>query len=45
MADRHIGAALVTRKGQLAGIFTLVDACRTFGEWLEPGAPEPTEAA
>ena len=34
MADRHIGAALVTRNGQLAGIFTVTDACRVFAELL-----------
>lgn len=34
MADRHIGAALVVRKGALAGIFTSSDACRQFGEML-----------
>jgi len=34
MAERHIGATLVTRKGQLAGLFTVTDACRAFGEFL-----------
>lgn len=34
MADRRIGSALVTRNGQLAGIFTYVDACRAFAELL-----------
>lgn len=32
MADRHIGSALVTRKGKLAGIITTVDICRAFAE-------------
>lgn len=34
MAERHIGSALVTRKGNLAGVFTSTDACRGFGEHL-----------
>ena len=34
MADRHIGSAVVTRQGKLAGIFTWVDACRCFGTYL-----------
>jgi acetoin utilization protein AcuB len=34
MAERHIGSALVTRGGRLAGILTATDACRAFGETL-----------
>lgn len=34
MAQRHIGSVLVTRKGQLAGVFTASDVCRSFGEFL-----------
>ncbi len=34
MADRHIDAALVVRQGKLVGIFTMTDACRSFGEHL-----------
>lgn len=34
MAERHIGSVLVTRKGNLAGVFTSTDACRGFGEYL-----------
>ncbi|MDX1431088.1 MAG: CBS domain-containing protein [Gammaproteobacteria bacterium] len=34
MAERRIGSALVTRKGKLAGVFTVTDACRAFGEHL-----------
>ena len=34
MADRHIGATLVTNHGKLAGIFTSADACRTFADHL-----------
>ena len=34
MADHHLGCALVTRKGKLAGIFTVTDACRQFSDLL-----------
>ena len=34
MNDRHIGSVLVTCKGKLAGLFTVTDACRHFGEYL-----------
>lgn len=39
MAERQIGAALVTRHGKLAGIFTAVDACRCFQEFLQEVFP------
>jgi acetoin utilization protein AcuB len=42
MADAHIGTALVTRAGRLAGIFTATDACRHFARWLEDEFPPPT---
>lgn len=35
MADRHIGAAVITSHDRLAGIFTATDACRAFAEFLE----------
>jgi len=35
MADAHLGAALVTRDGELAGIFTAMDACRELAKILE----------
>lgn len=41
MAERHIGCALVTRKGNLAGIFTNTDACRCFAEHLRTLFPAP----
>jgi acetoin utilization protein AcuB len=44
MAEQHIGAALVTRKGKLAGIFTTNDACRAFSDWLG-GDPVPDQVA
>ncbi|MGD8375623.1 MAG: CBS domain-containing protein [Acidobacteriota bacterium] len=39
MAERHIDAALVTREGKLAGIFTVTDACRRFCEFLRAWFP------
>lgn len=42
MAARHIGAALVTHKGHLAGIFTTHDACLWFARYLhEQFRPHP----
>ncbi len=34
MAEHHLGSAIVTRRGKLAGIFTVTDACRHFAEFL-----------
>ena len=34
MAENHIGAAVITRHGKLAGMFTTSDACRAFAENL-----------
>ncbi len=34
MAEHHIGSAVVTRQGKLAGMFTTSDACREFSEHL-----------
>ena len=34
MAEHHIGSAIITRKGKLAGVFTVTDACRHFAEFL-----------
>ena len=39
MAERHIGSAIVTRKGRLAGVFTAVDACRCLAEHLRQRFP------
>lgn len=41
MAERHIGSAIVTRKGRLAGVFTSMDVCRSFGEFLAEYFPRP----
>ncbi len=42
MAERHIGSAIVTKAGKLVGMFTSVDACRCFGEYLREHFPRPT---
>jgi acetoin utilization protein AcuB len=34
MAEHHLGSVIVTRKGKLVGIFTHVDACAAFAEFL-----------
>lgn len=34
MAEHHIGSAVVTRNGKLAGVFTTLDACREFAQHL-----------
>jgi acetoin utilization protein AcuB len=39
MAQRHIGSAIVTKAGKLVGMFTSVDACRSFGEFLRQHFP------
>ena len=45
MADRHIGSVIVTKAGKLVGMFTSVDACRSFGEYLHAHFPQPTDDA
>lgn len=34
MADNYVDSALVVKDGKLAGIFTITDACRGFGDLL-----------
>jgi CBS domain-containing protein len=34
MAERKIGCAVIAKDDRVAGIFTLIDVCRTFVEWL-----------
>jgi acetoin utilization protein AcuB len=34
MAEHHIGSAVVTRHGKLAGMFTTSDACKAFADFL-----------
>lgn len=49
MAERHIGSAVVTAHGRLAGMFTLNDACRAFADHLDaqfrPGQNDPPAVA
>jgi hypothetical protein len=35
MALRHIGSAVILRRGKLAGILSTVDVCRILAEYLE----------
>lgn len=39
LAHRHIGCAVVLNEGQVAGIFTTTDACRSYGELLRRLTP------
>jgi acetoin utilization protein AcuB len=41
MARRHIDSALVVKKGRLAGIFTVTDACRVLGAILRSRFDDP----
>lgn len=41
MARHRIHSVVVTHKGRLAGIFTVVDACRGFAELLSSRYPGP----
>jgi acetoin utilization protein AcuB len=40
MALRHIGSAIVVRRGKLAGILSAIDVCRIFAEYLEAKFPD-----
>jgi CBS domain-containing protein len=42
MAEHHIGSALVTKHGRLAGIFTSTDACRAYCDHLRRMFPKRT---
>jgi len=41
MAELRIGSALVTRRGNLVGVFTVTDACRLLAQWLRDRFPGP----
>lgn len=48
LAENNLGSALVLKDGELAGIFTTVDACRLLATTLREHFPHPspgTEAA
>ena len=40
MAHKHIGATVITKHGKLVGVFTYIDACRYFGEYLQEKFPK-----
>jgi acetoin utilization protein AcuB len=44
MATHHIGSALVTKRGRLAGIFTSTDACRIYCDHLRRLFPTTTRS-
>ncbi len=35
MADKHIDAVIITKHKKLVGVFTYIDACRFFGEYIK----------
>jgi acetoin utilization protein AcuB len=41
MAERHLDAVIVTRKGRLAGVLTGMDVCRYFAGYLREHFPRP----
>jgi len=45
MAERHVTAALVTRRGELAGLFTAMDAFQAFARFLSGTPLDGGEAA
>lgn len=45
LAERRISSAIVTRRGRLAGVFTTVDACQSFGDYLKKIHPSGNDAA
>ena len=45
MIERHLGAALVTTHGRLAGIFTAMDACQVLHKHLEETYHPPPAVA
>ena len=42
MAYEHIGAVVITKHEKLVGVFTYIDACRFFGEYLKARFPSDT---
>jgi CBS domain-containing protein len=41
MADRHLGSAIVVKRGKLAGILSVVDVCRILARLLDERHPAP----
>jgi len=42
MADKHIGATVITKHKKLVGVFTYIDACRHFGKFIKYKFPKNT---
>ena len=40
MANKRVGATVITKHGKLVGVFTYIDACRYFGEYLQAKFPK-----
>ncbi len=40
MANKRCGATVITKHGKLVGVFTYIDACRYFGEYLQIKFPK-----
>jgi CBS domain-containing protein len=43
MARHHIESVLVVKRKKLVGIFTVTDACRSYGEFLRAMFPDPPD--
>jgi CBS domain-containing protein len=43
MAERHIGSAIVVRRGKLAGILSVTDVCRELANLLDELHPPPRD--
>jgi CBS domain-containing protein len=43
MARHHVGSVLVVKGKKLAGIFTVTDVCRSYGEFLRAMFPAPPD--
>lgn len=42
MVEKRLGSVLVLREGELAGVFTAVDACKLLTQLLRDTFPRPT---
>lgn len=40
MANKRIGATVITKHGKLVGVFTYIDACRYFGQYIKSKFPK-----
>ena len=39
MEHEHIGADIISKHEKLVGVFTYIDACRCFGEYIKLNSP------